>query len=99
MNKTRRWYDAYPKLAFQFESLKSIPRSKRDRIISGVMTIIKENQPNQFEQFVLEFPLDINRRRWYDEDPYLWLILNGLRYVEEPLLSKISHYLSGIDIK
>lgn len=30
----------------------------------------------------MEFPLEILRRRWYDKDPYVWLLFNGLRYAE-----------------
>jgi hypothetical protein len=42
----------------------------------------------------MDFPLDINRRRWYDKDPYLWLIMNGLKYASDELLASVTKYLS-----
>ncbi len=95
MKRKSRWYDQYPKLAIYLERLNGIPGDQRDCLISGVMTIIKQNAPNLLERYVLDFPLDIQRRRWYDNDPYLWLLFNGLQYADKPLLTEVTQYLQG----
>ena len=94
MRKRSRWYDRHKRLTECLEMLRLIPGKYRNMIISRVMVLIKEDQPDLLDKFVLDFPLDIQRRRWYDKDPYLWLIFNGLRYAEKPLITRVTRYLS-----
>lgn len=93
MRKNNRWYDKHPTLAVLLENLRDISGEKRDAIISGVMGVIKLDAPNLLDRYVLDFPLDIKRRRWYDRDPYLWLIFNGLKYASKKLLTAVTKYL------
>jgi hypothetical protein len=93
MQRKNRWYDKYPQLALLLESLCTIKGSQRNTIISGIMEIIKLTTPNLLEQYVIDFPLDIKRRRWYDRDPYLWLIFNGLKYANSKLLTTVTRFL------
>jgi hypothetical protein len=97
LRKKSRWYDKHKRLAECLEGLRFIPRKSRDKIIGGVMAFIKEDQPDLLDKFVLDFPLDIQRRRWYDKDPYLWLVFNGLRYADKSILMKVMRYLSRQD--
>jgi len=90
VRRNNRWYDKHPKLAGLLEGLRCIEGSELDAIISAVMKAIKLITPNLLESYVLDFPLDIKRRRWYDRDPYLWLIFNGLRYANKKLLTAIT---------
>jgi hypothetical protein len=94
MKRTMRWYDKHPALAKLLEGLNGLSGDGRDEIISGIMLLIKQNAPNLLERYVLDFPLDIQRRRWYDNDPYLWLIFNGLQYADKPLLEKVTKFLA-----
>jgi hypothetical protein len=93
MQRKNRWYDKYPKLALLLESLCTVKGSQRNTIISSIMEIIKLTTPNLLEHYVLDFPLDIKRRRWYDRDPYLWLIFNGLKYANSKLIKNVTDYL------
>ena len=93
MQRKNRWYDKHPKLALLLEGLCNVKGSQRNTIISGIMEIIKLTTPNLLEQYVLDFPLDIKRRRWYDRDPYLWLIFNGLKYANANLLTNVTIFL------
>lgn len=88
-----RWYDKYEKLGDQIDRLKFTKRSHRDQLVQGVMKIIKKDTPSLLDRFVMDFPLDILRRRWYDKDPYLWLIINGLKYADKDLLDKVTEFL------
>jgi len=94
MKRNNRWYDKHARLAKLLEGLKELPEKGRDSVIPGIMSLIKENAPNLLERYVLDFPLDIQRRRWYDKDPYLWLIFNGLQYAPKKLLEKVTEFLA-----
>ncbi|MEW6428726.1 MAG: hypothetical protein AB1568_11905 [Thermodesulfobacteriota bacterium] len=91
MNK--RWYDQYGDFGRCLDGLKDTNRWDRDRLIRGIMELIREHSPDLLDRFVLEFPLDISRKRWYDKDPYMWLLMNGLRYADAPLRDRITAYL------
>ncbi|HEX7511494.1 MAG TPA: hypothetical protein VF335_09355 [Chitinivibrionales bacterium] len=90
-----RWYDKHETLALLLERFKAMAGERKTALIGGVMEIIKKDDPQLLDNHVMDFPLDRNKRRWYDNDPYLWLLFNGLRYAEIHLLKKVEHYLSG----
>ena len=94
-----RWYDKNVKLAKYLDSLKEMPGAKRDKIIIEIMVLIKENNPTLLDDFVSEFPLSLNRRRWYDKDPYLWLLFNGLKYANEDLLQTVISFFNEYENK
>lgn len=91
--KGNRWYDKHPKLSKYLDGLKYLDDQKRDTIIVGIMVIIKEECPNLLEDFVMEFPLPLYRKRWYDKDPYLWLLFNGLKYANKNLIKRVKEYI------
>lgn len=96
-----RWYDKYPKLQKRLDSFKTMPSNKRDILIKGIMKIVKDNNAGFImEDFIMEFPLDISRKRWYDKDPYLWIIFNGLKYADKKLLDIVTEYLiENVDLQ
>ena len=90
----KRWYDKYPKLAKYLDSFQTMHPKKRDKLVKGILTLINEDDPNTImEDFVIEFPLDIYRKRWYDDDPYLWLIFNSLKNAGDALKNKVADFL------
>ena len=90
----KRWYDKYPKLAKYLDSFKGMHPKTRDNLVKGVLTLINENDPDTImENFVMEFPLDIYKKRWYDDDPYLWLIFNSLQNAGDTLKEKVASFL------
>ena len=88
-----RWYDKYEKLGRFIDGMKEMGAKQRDQMVRGIMEIIRAHSPNLLEKFVLDFPLDLNRQRWYDRDPYLWLTINGLQHAEIDLLHTVANYL------
>jgi len=97
--KKGRWYDKYPKLAVQLESLKREKAKQREKTAAAVLAIINDNAPDLLEKYLLEFPLDQKRRRWYDRDPYLWLMVNGLQHAKPKLLKQVSAYFDKVPLK
>lgn len=86
-----RWYDRYRKLAKHLDGLKEIDPDMRTRIVRRILSLMRTEYPNLVSaDSALEFPLDFQRRRWYDKDPYLWLVMNGLSHAPEPFLQKVA---------
>jgi len=88
-----RWYDKYEKLGEYIEGMKDMETGRRDRLVRGIMEIMRRHCPDLLERFVLDFPLDISRQRWYDNDPYLWLTINGLQFAPPDILATVTLYL------
>lgn len=95
MEKTdKRWYDKDPKLRSLMKLLRVIEPSVQDRIITGMKELIMEYDPELMDRWVLEFPLT-TKRRWYDKNPYSWLVINSLKYADTSLLGGVISYLKG----
>lgn len=91
----RRWYDYNDNLSRCIEGLRSIPLFEQYRLVQGMMCLITEYQDDLLDRFVLNFPLEIENTQWYDHDPYLWLIINGLQYGNPQLHHQVAAYLSA----
>ena len=89
-----RWYDKYDTLKKNLESFRDVDTKSQDELVKGVMTIIRERNPEllSFQQTV-EFPLDAKRRRWYDGDPDLWLMINTLQSADEETIKEVDRFL------
>lgn len=90
MEYTKRWYDQYPRLSACFETYKEIKSGPRNRIAHKILALIYKKEPEIMDKYVLEFPLDESKRRWYDKNPYMWLIVNSLKYASPELLNEIT---------
>ncbi len=88
-----RWYDKYNELAQYMDHFKKAGPKISDKILVGMINLIRKTNPKILSDFILNFSLEINRRRWYDNDSYLWLIINGLEYADESLIQKVTEYL------
>ena len=87
--KKNRWYDKHEGLANHLESLKFMPKRQYDEMLKDLIALARLLHPNLFEEHLLEYPLDLKKRRWYDDDPYLWLVINGLRFAEDEVIQKV----------
>jgi len=92
MSKTKRWYDAVPELRDQIERLKDLNKEKRDKLFDGIKKLESDFDSKLIDRHVLEFPMNL-RRRWYDQDPTSWLMINALKYADRPLLQRVIDYL------
>ena len=94
MNNTlkNRWYDKYPDLRDCIEKLENLKKRKRDKIMLDMKDIIMDYDNKLIDRHVIEFPMTY-KRRWYDKDPYSWLVINSLKYADEDLITNIITYL------
>lgn len=88
-----RWYDGREPLGSSLDALKTLSAPRRDKVVRGILACINERSPGLLDEWVLSFPLDVNKRRWYDSDPDLWLVFNGLEHADEELLGMVTEYL------
>jgi hypothetical protein len=84
-----RWYDKHEGLANHLEALKILPKRRLNELLKDLITFARLLHPTLFEDHLLEYPLDLKRRRWYDDDPYLWLVVNGLRFTDDDVIGKV----------
>ncbi|MCH6582869.1 MAG: hypothetical protein IH808_07585 [Proteobacteria bacterium] len=87
-----RWYDRHDELGKYLDLMAELSPEQRDELVKGIMVIIKRESPDFLTDLVLQFPLDLFRRRWYDKDPYLWLVFNGLEYADDAMVKKVIDY-------
>lgn len=87
-----RWYDKYPKLRKFIDELKNLEKGERETIILDMQRMIIEYDNELIDRYVHEFPMTY-RRRWYDNDPDSWLVVNALKFADENLITDIILYL------
>ncbi|MGQ9616138.1 MAG: hypothetical protein ACUVWJ_07005 [Spirochaetota bacterium] len=88
----KRWYDKNPELSNFLEKLRLTETGRRENLIHGIKDIIMTYDDRLMDRHVTDFPLTI-KRRWYDDDPYSWMVINTLKYADRRLMQKILHYL------
>lgn len=89
----KRWYEKHTVLSRNIDLMMDMDEERRDYLVRGIMNVIRRYSPTLLDDFVHDFPLDIQRKRWYDKDPYLWLTFNGLQYGSDKLISQVESYL------
>lgn len=87
--KRQRWYDKHERLANHLEKLKTMPEKQRNELLKDLIAFGRLLDPDLFEKHLLEYPLDLKKRRWYDDDPYLWVVVNGLKFASDEILKKV----------
>ena len=94
MKEMKRWYDNYEELGKYLDSFKEMETENLDPLIKGIMAIIQEQNPELLAyEKAFQFPLELKRRRWYDNDPYLWLLFNTLKNAEKKVLRLVTAFL------
>ena len=92
-NNRKRWYDSNPRLALLLNLLKNQDKDCRDDLINELKDIIIHYDDTLIDRHVVEFPMT-EKRRWYDQDPYSWLVINSIKYADKELLSRIIKHLT-----
>ncbi len=92
----KRWYDANRKLRFYLESLQKVDRPLREKIVRDLMELVKEYDGVLLDRFAEEYPLEMRKQRWYDQNPYLWILFNGLRYASDEVIDLVIEYFERI---
>jgi hypothetical protein len=94
MDEAKRWYDNIPELREHIEKLRDMDQEKRNSIFEGIKRLDRDFDTKLIDQHVMDFPMNY-KRRWYDRDPYAWLIINALKYADRKLLQNVVDYLKG----
>ncbi len=89
----KRWYDKDKRLAKQLGTFMKLHPKYRYEIVQGLLDIIKELDPDILNRFTVPSDIEEWSRRWYDDEPTFWLVINGLKFANEELLKKVSEYM------
>jgi hypothetical protein len=95
MEEGKRWYDEYPKLAEVFTKMQGMEAAEREKILLDLRAIVDKHDPDFIDRNVLEFPMTF-KRRWYDADPYAWLVVNCLQYADDRLMAAVMDYIHKV---
>jgi hypothetical protein len=95
ISNKHRWFDKYPDLRESIDKLEYFTKQDRDEIIQGMKDLISNYDNELIANIAIEFPLEC-KRRWYNTDPYAWLVINSLIYLDEDLITEIIIYLNEI---
>jgi hypothetical protein len=90
-----RWYDKHESLGRNLDLMKDMKPPRRIFLLEGINKVIRDYKPTLLDDFVLEFPMDIYQKRWYDKDPYLWITINGLSYGDKKLWEAVAVWLES----
>ncbi len=93
----KRWYDNH-RIGIYLDRFKTMHKKDRDPIVSHILQLIQNDGGKLIDKNVWEFPLDTVRRRWYDNDPVLWMVFHGLERAEKGLLDKVADYLENVSM-
>ena len=74
------------------DKLKDLNKQDGEEIIHGMKNLILNYDDELMDKHAVEFPMTC-RRRWYDKDPYSWLVINSLKYADKDLITDIILYL------
>jgi hypothetical protein len=92
-----RWYNQHPNLEKSLDAFKDMEHKTRDPIVKGIMELVQQDDPSLLHcENAFDFPLDFKGRRWYDSDPYLWLMVNTLKIADDRLLQSVDDYLGKV---
>ena len=91
-----RWYDQNRKLKYYLDCLQEVEQPLCEKIIKDIMTIVRKHDGALLDRFSEEYPLEIRKQRWYDQNPYLWIIYNGMSYASEEVIEHIIDYFESV---
>lgn len=73
--------------------MKGLDKGNSEEIFEEVREIIQNKEPGVIDQHVDEFPLSADKRRWYDKEPYSWMIVNAMKFVRDDTLERVNRHL------
>ena len=96
----RRRYDKHKALNIKLELLRDMDPILRDQLVKKTMCLIEDYNPYLLaNDKALNFPLLLSQKyigkRWYDEDPYLWLMFNTIQMADVALLDIITEFFEN----
>ncbi len=91
----KRWYDNHSKLMHAIHMLKPLKGKALDEIVIELKNIICRHDTDLIDRYFMAFPLKPFKRRWYDKDPYLWIVINSLRFADQDTLEDVIEFISN----
>jgi len=92
MSKHRRWYDRIRYFSEIINDIERLSVEDRDQLLMEIQKLIASYDSDLVDRHVNQFSFN-ERRRWYDRDPYAWLILNSLKFADDVLLMRVAKFI------
>jgi len=92
----KRWYDSNWRLKNYLDKLPTLNNELYEKIVKDLMELVREEDPKAFDRFAAYYPLSEQKQRWYDLNPYCWILVNGLKHVSPQIIEKVVHYFESI---
>ena len=86
-----RWHDQDPILRDLLEKVKNLTEKEQDQVMMELKYIINKHDDTLIGSHIEEYRL---RRRWYDKNPYTWLVINALKYASPELIEQVKAFLT-----
>jgi hypothetical protein len=91
-----RWYDKRPRLGKKLDEFKAMDQQVREPILREIIDMVKKKKPSLLtSEKALDFRFDSFRLRWYEHDPYLWLVFNVLQLADVAILELVEYHLEN----
>lgn len=91
-----RWYDSNNKLHNYLESLKDVEPALCEKVVKDLMELVRLYDPALLDRFSAEYPLALKKQRWYDQNPYCWILFNGLKHASPEVLACVIDYFERV---
>jgi hypothetical protein len=88
MSQNNRWYDSNRELCKLIDQIGTLKAREREKILLQIKEIIMKEDSELIDSHAMDFPLSF-KRRWYDQDPFSWLIINCLQYANDEVLKQV----------
>lgn len=95
MTFAKRCCDRHEGLSPALQKLRTTKERDRDNIVEAIKKIISKSDPDFIDNFFKKLPLNLDRRRWYDRDVYLWLVLNSLCYADDQTIKEVVRFINS----
>ncbi|MDN2662556.1 hypothetical protein [Psychromonas sp. 14N.309.X.WAT.B.A12] len=91
-----RWYDKRPQLGKGLDQFKEMDPQVREPILKAIIHLVEQEEPSLLsDEKANEFRLDSARLRWYEHDPYCWLVFNILEFASIAIWESVEDFLEA----
>lgn len=89
-----RWYDKRPQLGKGLDQFKEMEPQVREPILKEIIDLVEKEAPSLLsDEKTNGFRLDSAGLRWYEHDPFCWLVFNILEFASVAIWESVEVFL------
>ncbi|RBW47518.1 hypothetical protein DS885_02645 [Psychromonas sp. B3M02] len=91
-----RWYDKRPQLGKGLDRFKEMEPEVREPILKEIIDLVEQQDPSLLsDEKANEFRLDSAGLRWYEHDPYCWLVFSILEFASVSVWESVEIFFAN----